>query len=63
MEYSTQFFSSYKCNKSNDKEDIFDLVHWIESSNYDIVKCEKVLGIHSLTQVHPHELIGLFRDR
>ncbi len=44
MESSIQFYSSYKYDKITDKEDIFELINRIESSNYDILKCESVLG-------------------
>ena len=43
MESSIQFYSSYKYDKITDK-DIFELINRIESSNYDILKCESVLG-------------------
>ena len=66
MENSIQFYSSYKYDKCHDKEDIFELIHRIESSNYDLAKCESVLGtlsffLSSLKLVH--ELINLFNNR
>ena len=44
MESSIQFHSNYKYDKITDKEDIFGLINRIESSNYDILTCESVLG-------------------
>jgi len=62
MESSIQFYSSYKYDKITDKEDIFELINRIESSNYDILKCESVLGsrklFHSLAHSLTNALIG-----